>query len=85
MAAFTPKTIGLKRKGVERVRLDVKIDGILMEELAALEKRIEEEAPEYQLVRVDIIEAAFREAIRSLSSDLDRMPKAGKAPAEALS
>ena len=73
--ASTPKLLGLKRKGVERQTFTVKIDGVLMEELTALEKRVDQEAPDYKIERVDVVEQALKDFIKIATAELDKMPK----------
>ncbi len=71
MAAI-PRLVGVKKKGVDKQRLDLKIDGILMDELVATEKRAETEQPDWAINRVEVVEAALREFIKGLNAELDK-------------
>lgn len=67
----------LKPKATERKKVfSVRIDPALMEQLEALEQRVEKEAPDMVIDRVDFIEPAIRDAIKIVTTELDARAKA---------
>lgn len=51
--------------------LSVRLDASLIAQLEALEARVEKEAPDLVIDRVDIIEPAIRDAIKLATAELD--------------
>jgi len=68
------KVEGLTRKGTDKSSVTVKVDGDVMDELKALEERIAATAPEYEINRSAIVEAAFKTFIKEVNAALDKKP-----------
>ena len=66
----------LKPKGGDKKQLSVRIESSVMDALEAVEKRIQEEAPNDALDRAEVIENALRAAVKAANAELDARKKA---------
>ena len=66
----------LKPKGGDKKQLSVRIESSVMDALEAVEKRIQDEAPNDALDRAEVIENALRAAVKAANAELDARKKA---------
>lgn len=64
--------LGLKPKGSTKENLTVKVDSEVLKDIELLEQRIAKNFPDYTFSKADVVQAALIEAVRGVSSALDR-------------